>query len=71
MSWRPGDDARRDKPDVTAAAAPPDARDSPVDPERAREVMASLPSICPGCGVGLQCEDKNLPGFFVIPKRLF
>ena len=71
MSWRPGDDARRDKPDVTAAAAPPDARDSPVDPERAREVMTSLPSICPGCGVGLQCEDKNLPGFFVIPKRLF
>ena len=21
-----------------------------------------LPTMCPGCGVGLQSEDKNLPG---------
>jgi ribosome biogenesis GTPase A len=69
-SWRSGDETRRDKPVVTAAAAQKDVRNLPVEPERAREVMASLPSICPGCGVGLQCEDKNLPGFFVIPKRL-
>ena len=27
--------------------------------------------MCPGCGgVGLQCEDKNLPGFFVVPERM-
>ena len=70
MSWRPGDDARRDKPDVTAAAAPP-TRAIARRPRTRAQVMASLPSICPGCGVGLQCEDKNLPGFFVIPKRLF
>jgi hypothetical protein len=25
------------------------------------EVLASVPSICPGCGVGLQCNDKNMP----------
>ena len=35
-----------------------------------REVLKGLPSICPGCGVGLQCEDKNGPGYFVVPKRL-
>ena len=26
--------------------------------------------MCPGCGVGLQCDDKNLPGFFVVPERM-
>ncbi len=30
----------------------------------------AIPSICPGCGVGLQSHDKNLPGFFVVPKKV-
>ena len=30
-----------------------------------------VPTMCPGCGVGLQAEDKNAPGFFVMPKRAF
>ena len=27
-------------------------------------------SVCPGCGVGLQSEDKNAPGVFVMPKKV-
>ena len=71
---------RADDPRVVAAAAAPREEETPDDPDddddddesraKAREILASIPSICPGCGVGLQCEDKNLPGFFVVPKRL-
>ena len=54
------------RPSTAAAAA---AGESPAEVD-VREVLKGLPSICPGCGVGLQCEDKNGPGFFVVPKRL-
>jgi len=27
-------------------------------------------SVCSGCGVGLQSIDKDLPGFFVVPKKV-
>ena len=30
----------------------------------------SIPTSCPGCGTSLQGEDKNMPGFFVIPAKL-
>ena len=66
-------------PATTRAATNPTSPPPPRPPTRAiaRRPRARArgdgqpPSICPGCGVGLQCEDKNLPGFFVIPKRLF
>ena len=44
--------------------------EDPALAERRAKVLAKLPSVCPGCGVGLQCEDKNLPGFFVVPERM-
>ena len=25
--------------------------------------------MCPGCGVGLQREDANAPGYYVTPRR--
>jgi len=30
----------------------------------------TVPTSCPGCGTALQREDKNLPGFFVVPSKL-
>jgi len=41
--------------------------------EEAREealARMGVASVCPGCGVGLQSEDKNAPGFFVMPKKV-
>lgn len=63
--WTPAG-SRGGRPSTAAAAA---AGESPAEVD-VREVLKGLPSICPGCGVGLQCEDKNGPGFFVVPKRL-
>lgn len=63
--WTPSG-SRGGRPSTAAAAA---AGESPAEVD-VREVLKGLPSICPGCGVGLQCEDKNGPGFFVVPKRL-
>ena len=63
--WTPAG-SRGGRPSAAAAAA---AGESPAEVD-VREVLKGLPSICPGCGVGLQCEDKNGPGFFVVPKRL-
>ena len=39
--------------------------------EGAGAFVPIVPTMCPGCGVGLQAEDKNAPGFFVMPKRAF
>lgn len=39
--------------------------------ETAGTFVPVVPTMCPGCGVGLQAEDKNAPGFFVMPKRAF
>ena len=64
--------ARR-RSSTTSAAAAAAASDDDDDADEAAvraAVLASLPSICPGCGVGLQCDDQNKPGFFVVPKRL-
>jgi len=36
---------------------------------RARAVGTGTPSACPGCGVGLQREDANAPGYYVTPRR--
>ena len=36
---------------------------------RARAVGTGTPSVCPGCGVGLQREDANAPGYYVTPRR--
>ena len=67
QTWRPNRGPR-----ITAAAAegamPKD--DSALLELRRTKLLASLPSVCPGCGVGLQCADQNLPGFFVVPERL-
>ena len=63
--WTPAG-SRGGRPSTAAAAA---AGESPAEVD-VREVLKGLPSICPGCGVGLQCEDNNGPGFFVVPKRL-
>ena len=40
--------------------------------EAREEALARMgvASVCPGCGVGLQSEDKNAPGFFVMPKKV-
>lgn len=62
--WRPN---RGPRPTAAAAGY---GEDDPVLAERKEKVLARLPSVCPGCGVGLQCDDRNLPGFFVIPERL-
>ena len=53
-----------------AAAAEEDGGVASATAEQRAAVLAKLPSVCPGCGVGLQCDDHNLPGYFVIPQRL-
>ena len=65
--WRLGRARAPAAPSATAAAGPDE---DPALVERRARVLAKLPSVCPGCGVGLQCEDKNLPGFFVVPERM-
>ena len=65
--WRLGRARAPAAPSATAAAG---ADEDPALVERRARVLAKLPSVCPGCGVGLQCEDKNLPGFFVVPERM-
>ena len=64
--WRLGSARALAAPSATAAGADED----PALAKRREAVLAKLPSVCPGCGVGLQCEDKNLPGFFVVPERM-
>jgi ribosome biogenesis GTPase A len=54
-------------PSATAAAG---EDEDPALAERRAKVLAKLPSVCPGGGVGLQCEDTNRPGFFVVPERM-
>ena len=66
--WTPASGGGRASP--TAAAAAKGQSKSHGAEIDVREVLKGLPSICPGCGVGLQCEDKNGPGYFVVPKRL-
>ena len=65
--WRLGLARAPAAPSATAAAG---EDEDPELAERRAKVLAKLPSVCPGCGVGLQCEDKNLPGFFVVPERM-
>ena len=65
--WRLGLARAPAAPSATAAAG---EDEDPALAERRAKVLAKLPSVCPGCGVGLQCDDKNLPGFFVVPERM-
>ena len=66
--WTPASGGGRASPTAAAAAkGQPKSHGAEID---VREVLKGLPSICPGCGVGLQCEDKNGPGYFIVPKRL-
>ena len=67
VPWRLGRARAPAAPSATAAAG---ADEDPALAERRAAVLARLPSVCPGCGVGLQCDDKNLPGFFVVPERM-
>ena len=68
--WRLGRGASTRAPAAPSATAAAGEDEDPALAERRAKVLAKLPSVCPGCGVGLQCEDKNLPGFFVVPERM-
>ena len=61
---------RRRTPSV-ATTATRATRDLDGDDGGGTGFVPVVPTMCPGCGVGLQGEDKNAPGFFVMPKRAF
>ncbi|CAL5226853.1 g9719 [Coccomyxa viridis] len=42
-----------------------DPQSLPIDPD-----ALHLPRYCAGCGVGLQAENPDLPGYYKVPKKL-
>lgn len=46
------------------------AENQEINDELYEEIEIELPSHCPGCGVRLQQDDPDAPGFFQVPKKI-